>query len=197
MQTIQHDLNIKSRIGLPFPVLLKSKIPRRRKVGLLVLFALGIFVTIIQIIRIQTISSLSNYVDSAHAILWSIIESNMGITITCIPTLAPLVKYFSEKTRTGTGSTPKKPESRYALHTWGNGMRGLGNRGDNEIDITGIPKGESTDRILDTDARGIMKRTDVAVTRHTIHESDSRESGETMGDEQLGVSQPGSSSTGI
>lgn len=182
-------------IGLPFPVLVRSKIPRRRKSALLVLFALGVFVTAIQIIRIQTISSLSNYLDSARAIQWSIIESNIGITITCIPTLAPLVKYFSEKTRTGTGSSSKKPESRYALHPWRNGLRALGSHGNHDTDITRVSLGGSTERILDTN--GIVKRTDVVVTRQSIRKADAGESGDLIEEELLEGPQHGSTSTSV
>ncbi|KAI1371261.1 hypothetical protein F4677DRAFT_314798 [Hypoxylon crocopeplum] len=189
--TICFDLMV---IGLPFPVLVKSKIPRRRKAALLVLFALGIFVTIIQIIRIQTISSLANYLDSANAIQWSIIESNMGITITCIPTLAPLIRYFSEKTRTGTGSASKKPNSRYALHTWGNGIRAFGSHGDHEADTTKIPRGDSTERILDTE--GFLNSTDAAMMKQKMRRSDTPESGE-IEEEQLGVPRKGSTSVSV
>lgn len=109
---------------------------RRRKIALLCLFALGLFVTIVQIIRIQTITNLSNYLDSADAIKWSIVETTVGIIIACVPTLAPLVKYFSEKTRSGgpgddSNNTPARAggEGPYVLHSWRaakNGMIPLG-----------------------------------------------------------------------
>ncbi|PTB62336.1 hypothetical protein BBK36DRAFT_1144774 [Trichoderma citrinoviride] len=88
---------------LPFPILLKLQMKIRRKIALLCLFALGLFVTIVQIIRIQTISNLANYLDSASAIKWSIVETAVGIVIACVPTLAPLITYFSEKTRNSGG----------------------------------------------------------------------------------------------
>ncbi|KAL6898910.1 hypothetical protein GGI43DRAFT_72471 [Trichoderma evansii] len=124
---------------LPFPVLLKLQMKLRRKIALLCLFALGIFVTIVQIIRIQTIASLVNYLDSAEAIKWSIVETNVGIIIACVPTLAPLVTYFSEKTRSGGNSsnTPARPgvDTGFALQSWRvtkNGMRPLGSGVDRE-----------------------------------------------------------------
>jgi hypothetical protein len=77
---------------LPFPVLVKSRIQTRKKLILLGLFGLGLFITIIQIIRIQTVKQLANYVDSAPLILWSAVENNLGIIVANVPTLAPLVK---------------------------------------------------------------------------------------------------------
>lgn len=90
---------------LPFPVLVKSRIQRRKKLVLLGLFGLGLFITVIQIVRIQTVHQLANYVDSAPLILWSAVENNLGIVVANVPTLAPLVKYYSERaTRTGRGT---------------------------------------------------------------------------------------------
>lgn len=152
----------------------------RRKMALLCLFALGIFVTIVQIIRIQTITSLSNYLDSAEAIKWSIVETNVGIVIACVPTLAPLVTYFAEKTRSGGGSsgTPARPggDSGFALQSWRvtkNGMRPLGSGVDRENE------GEkSTENILQgpiasvseasetSDGAGSHEQTSASARRH-------------------------------
>jgi hypothetical protein len=90
---------------LPFPLLVKSRLQTRRKVILLGLFGLGIFITVIQIIRIQTVKQLSNYIDSAPLILWSAVENNLGIIVANVPTLAPLVKYYNERTSRGTGNS--------------------------------------------------------------------------------------------
>ncbi|KAK4127962.1 hypothetical protein N657DRAFT_236459 [Parathielavia appendiculata] len=81
---------------LPFPVLAKSRLQTRKKVILLGLFGLGIFITVTQIVRIQKVKQLANYTDSAPLILWSTVESNLGIIVANVPTLAPLVKYYNE-----------------------------------------------------------------------------------------------------
>lgn len=93
---------------LPLPVLIKAQIQRPRKMILLALFALGIFVTIIQIIRIDTIKNLSNYLNSSISILWSIVETDTGIIIASIPTLPPAVKAVSAKLR---GATTRSKNS--------------------------------------------------------------------------------------
>ncbi|KAK4157504.1 hypothetical protein C8A00DRAFT_11628 [Chaetomidium leptoderma] len=100
--TIVFDVTV---MLLPFPVLLKSRIQTRKKLILLGLFGLGIFITVIQIIRIQTIEQLANYIDSAPLILWSAVENNLGIIVANVPTLAPLVKYYHERTTTGAASS--------------------------------------------------------------------------------------------
>lgn len=105
---------------LPFPVLLKSQIQSRKKLVLLGLFALGIFITIIQIIRIQTIKSLSNYLDSSALIMWSTVENNLGIMVACVPTLGPLFKSFAEKSRSGyyKNTSDRAKASKYGMHSW-------------------------------------------------------------------------------
>ncbi|KAK2008049.1 integral membrane protein [Colletotrichum eremochloae] len=147
---------------LPFPVIITSQIQRRKKAVLLGLFILGVFVTVIQAIRIQTIMSLSNYLDSQQAIRWSVVEACTGVIIACVPPLAPMVKYFAAKSRNasggggGSGGIPRssKPSSPYVLQTWGtkrSGMRPLGAGVDREASLTGTSatKAEdSTENIL-------------------------------------------------
>ena len=82
----------------PFPMLLRAKLPRRKKAILLGIFSLGIFITVIQIFRILTIKSLSDYLDSSKLIMWSMVENNLGIIVGCIPALAPLFRSVLDKT---------------------------------------------------------------------------------------------------
>ncbi|KAM7197313.1 Satratoxin biosynthesis SC1 cluster protein 4 [Naviculisporaceae sp. PSN 640] len=89
---------------IPFPALLESHIQNRKKFVLLGLFGLGLFITVIQLVRIQTIRRLVNPVDTAPLILWSTVENNLGVIIAVIPTLGPLVKYFNENANLGEGS---------------------------------------------------------------------------------------------
>ncbi|KAK8138628.1 hypothetical protein PG984_002008, partial [Apiospora sp. TS-2023a] len=166
---------------LPFPTFYASKIQNRKKVVLLGLFALGIFITIIQMFRIQTIKSLANYLDSAKLIMWSTIENNLGIIVTCIPTLAPLMKYFSERTRRGTtgGITGYGRNSAHALNTWkdaglggGDDLQCLSSHADREIDISGSKPAESQENILE--GLGIVRKTEVTVVRQPSMEAYNR-----------------------
>ncbi|EAW15669.1 putative integral membrane protein (Pth11) [Aspergillus fischeri NRRL 181] len=77
-------------IALPLPVLITLRLQRRQKAALVAVFALGFFVTIIQIIRIFTIKNLKTYTDSQPIVLWSVIEISLGVIISCIPTYGPL-----------------------------------------------------------------------------------------------------------
>ncbi|KAF0327441.1 hypothetical protein K4K61_011908 [Colletotrichum sp. SAR11_59] len=174
---------------LPFPVLATSKIQKRKKFVLLGLFGLGAFITVIQIIRIQTVHSLANYLDSAPLIMWSTVENNLGIIVTCVPTLAPLVKYFNEKSRSGSRSNKYggasgygrsaatgngNVGSRYALQSWRPGMSGMQplssgiDRNETEVGIEGgSRRGKSSDdgsTDYHLDAPVIVKKTEFVVT---------------------------------
>ncbi|KZL75305.1 integral membrane protein, partial [Colletotrichum tofieldiae] len=181
---------------LPFPVLATSKIQKRKKFVLLGLFGLGAFITVIQIIRIQTVHALANYLDSAPLIMWSSIENNLGIIVCCVPTLAPLVKYFNEKSRSGSrsnkygaasgyGRTGQSGNvgSRYALQSWRPGMSGMQplssgtDRNEQELGVQSSRIGKGSDdgsADYHLDAPVIVKKTEFVVT------SDPREPGQAI-----------------
>ncbi|KAH9905284.1 integral membrane protein [Xylariomycetidae sp. FL2044] len=92
--TIVFDFNV---MFLPFPVLIKSQIQTRKKVVLLGLFALGFFVTVIQIVRIAHIRDLRDALRSSTIVLWSAVEVHLGVVCACVPVLSPLLKVFREK----------------------------------------------------------------------------------------------------
>ncbi|KAL2071825.1 hypothetical protein VTL71DRAFT_13060 [Oculimacula yallundae] len=114
---------------LPIPVLTGMRLPSRQKTILILTFCLGIFVTIVDVVRIyylqqavdnQSIanSRLGTGVDFAWtastALMWSAVEVNVGIICACIPTLKPLVKrilpsMITDRTRSSNGT--EKSES--------------------------------------------------------------------------------------
>ncbi|KAK5634600.1 hypothetical protein RRF57_010313 [Xylaria bambusicola] len=98
---------------LPLPVLTGMRLPPRQKIILIMTFALGIFITIVDVVRIyylqKAISDASSISsgrqdptatfgvspefawNASLALLWSAVEVNVGITCACIPTLKPLI----------------------------------------------------------------------------------------------------------
>jgi hypothetical protein len=160
---------------LPFPVLVESQIQKRKKIALLALLALGVFITIIQVIRIQTVKNLENYLDSGSLIMWSTVENNLGIIVASIPTLAPLFKYYTEKSQKTSSRSGSRSRSRslLALKTLRNTRQGsvpLGSSGDRQTRITG-PLGGGSEECILGDVGVITKRTEVTVTSDTPRES--------------------------
>jgi hypothetical protein len=66
-------------IALPLPVLWKLQLHPKQKALLVCLFALGFFVTVIQIIRIHTVWDLKTYTDSKNIVIWSCVEISLGV----------------------------------------------------------------------------------------------------------------------
>ncbi|KAI0108471.1 MFS general substrate transporter [Daldinia grandis] len=99
-------------LALPLPVLTSMRLPRRQKIILIFTFTLGIFVTIVDVVRIyyleQAITQVSSTASSnpeatfgnssqfawnaSFSLMWSAVEVNAGIICACIPTLKPLVR---------------------------------------------------------------------------------------------------------
>lgn len=67
-------------IALPLPVLWKLQLRLKQKALLVCLFALGFFVTVIQIIRILTVWDLKTYTDSKKIVIWSCVEISLGVS---------------------------------------------------------------------------------------------------------------------
>lgn len=97
---------------LPIPILTGMRMAHKQKTLLVLPFALGIFVTVVDIVRIYFIqqtgdaTGIAEYTNGRtikpqfdkdfpyHAsltIMWSAVEINVGITCACIPALKPLV----------------------------------------------------------------------------------------------------------
>lgn len=98
-------------LALPIPVLTGMRLPSRQKTILVLTFTVGIFVTIVDVIRIyylqQAITSVpvgrsgdpesrfggqTDFAWNASlSLMWSAVEVNVGMTCACVPTLKPLV----------------------------------------------------------------------------------------------------------
>lgn len=98
-------------LALPIPVLTGMRLPRRQKYILVFTFSLGVFVTIVDVVRIyylqQAISAVPTttstdpkaiFGDSPQfawnasiSLMWSAVEVNVGMICACIPTLKPLI----------------------------------------------------------------------------------------------------------
>ncbi|KAL2152655.1 hypothetical protein VTH82DRAFT_5839 [Thermothelomyces myriococcoides] len=98
-------------LALPIPVLTSMQLPPRQKTILVLTFGLGIFVTVVDVVRIYYLQQAidqgsTNCSDNPKAIfgqtadfswnaslslMWSAVEVNVGIICACIPTLKPLI----------------------------------------------------------------------------------------------------------
>ncbi len=159
-------------------MLLKSQLQPRKKAIILGLFSLGIFITIIQIIRILTIKALTTAIDSSQLIMWSMVENNLGMIVASIPPLSPLVRSFKERSSADRSKQGKGSRGMsYALQTIGNGNRdrnghvvlGSGHDNDSKDHNVVISGGQmdngSEEYIFQTSEQGIYQKTEITITQ--------------------------------
>jgi fucose permease len=103
---------------LPMPVLTSMRLPRKQKTILVITFGFGVFVAVVDVVRIAYLQSAArnnlediedsnpasgadsrNQVDdfswyAALSFMWSAIEINIGVMCACVPALKPLVSRF-------------------------------------------------------------------------------------------------------
>ncbi|KAI4242737.1 MAG: hypothetical protein LQ352_007180 [Teloschistes flavicans] len=75
---------------LPIPLLLKLNINLKKKIALCGVFLLGLLTTVCSVMRMVQIIAIARSGNSTMLVLWGVIEVNVGIILTCIPTLGPL-----------------------------------------------------------------------------------------------------------
>ncbi|KAK2739487.1 hypothetical protein FQN55_009452 [Onygenales sp. PD_40] len=92
--SISSDLAI---LILPMPVIKSLRLPQRAKIGLMTIFALGIFVCITSVLRALTLDLAATNPDiiwsATNSSMWTVTETNIAIICACMPTYkAPLAK---------------------------------------------------------------------------------------------------------
>ncbi|KAI1654046.1 hypothetical protein F4813DRAFT_372885 [Daldinia decipiens] len=182
---------------LPMQPILRSNLPPKQKWALMIVFALGIFVTITSILRMQTIDFSSTSSDPTYDVAsstWTVIEENVAIICACLPMckgplnwLFPSV-FMSTSKRTSSSYQPGQPTINSGRNYWAptrgdsemlntrvtsvQGCKSTGSRNSQEymLEDTG-----SLDRSSDVDeVRGIRKVIQYDITVHTS--GDSKES---------------------
>ncbi|OAA79366.1 integral membrane protein [Akanthomyces lecanii RCEF 1005] len=103
---------------LPIPVLLKLNIRLEKKLGLMGIFALGLFTTLCSILRYTQINRIQyGDHDSTMLVVWGVIEFNVGNMVSSLPFLAPVClrkakDYRTKHSKYAYGSHGDKSKSR-------------------------------------------------------------------------------------
>jgi len=104
-------------IILPMPVLRRLNLATRQKQALMGIFAIGGFVCLISILRLQSLISIANSSDPTYdntpAATWSSAELNVGIICSSLPTLRPLISRYLPSLFSAAGSQRLPDQERY------------------------------------------------------------------------------------
>jgi hypothetical protein len=80
---------------LPLPVVSKLQLPRKQKMGIILVFCVGVFVIATSSARLYELSLMVDGDDltktNAEAAVWSSLETNISIICACMPPLHPLI----------------------------------------------------------------------------------------------------------
>lgn len=98
-------------MALPLPVLYNLRINSQQKMGLVVIFCLGLITIIFAIVRVIETNATKTHVDPIWLALWSMIECAVAVIVACLPSLKALIR---------TGGTSKNYNSRGLSNTTAN-----------------------------------------------------------------------------
>ncbi|KAL1634858.1 hypothetical protein SLS58_010487 [Diplodia intermedia] len=116
---------------LPIPFIQRLQMSRAKKLGLCLLFALGLFVCVCSAIRMKALVASTRAVkdttwDSAPAFLWSGIEAAVGLICTCLPSLRWLLSHVIPMLASSAGAGHSSDKNRYYQTGSGSGGGGGG-----------------------------------------------------------------------
>ncbi|KAH8702074.1 hypothetical protein BGW36DRAFT_372151 [Talaromyces proteolyticus] len=167
---------------LPMPLLARLQLNLVRKVGVMLMFALGLFVCVTSIIRInalvQSVATDDPTWGSWEALLWSAIEANCGIICACLPFLKHPLKQLVPKLFTSITSkgTRSRPTYNYKLSA----LSSRGHHGYQQTDDLGnlamSSKGMGSQDPINTIGPGqVMVKTDISLRTEPVHNDEAHE----------------------
>ncbi|KAF2998310.1 hypothetical protein E8E13_007608 [Curvularia kusanoi] len=78
-------------LSLPITQILKLHLGLKKKIGVLLMFGVGAFVTVVSMLRLRSLVHFANTTDMTwdylEASLWSVMECDVGIICTCMPSI--------------------------------------------------------------------------------------------------------------
>lgn len=106
-------------VAMPLPYVWRLHAPLAQRVILAGMFALGFFICIVSIVRLtitmNIVGSKDTTYDLKDFIMWSVVEINIGLVCSCLPSMRPLLRaiglsrLFSSIRSHGTPATPATP----------------------------------------------------------------------------------------
>ncbi|KAK1956059.1 CFEM domain-containing protein [Colletotrichum sublineola] len=154
-------------LGLPLSQLKTLKLHWKKKIGVALMFFIGTFVTVVSILRLQSVvqfaKSQNPTWDQFGVAMWSTVEINVGIICACLPSMRIiLVRLFPKllgTTRTG------GYQAKYYAHSSSNGLSRKHTLG-NEAKISRTQGSDSGGVSSISSPKGIMYTKEYAVDYH-------------------------------
>ncbi|QKX55048.1 uncharacterized protein TRUGW13939_02140 [Talaromyces rugulosus] len=117
-------------LALPLPTIWKLKLPTAQKLGLAVIFSLGVFVTIISVLRIKALLAV-DFEDITWSLPggleWTCLEESIALVNANLPFLRSILKYITPKAfsrQWASGYQPRRSTNRKTDNTTGDETEG-------------------------------------------------------------------------
>jgi hypothetical protein len=160
---------------MPMPLLARLKLDKTRKIGVMLMFALGLFVCVTSVIRMTALVSSVATTDptwgSFDALTWSAIEASCGIICACLPFLKHPIKQIFPRMFTSLGSRKSRSRPTYKLSALSTKMSR--NRSTSQWESLDNYEGGSQDPIAPPNQ--IIMKTDVSVNTHAVIDSEEKD----------------------
>lgn len=144
-------------LALPLYQVFHLKLSWKKKISVTLMFCVGTFVTVMSILRLQSLihfgNSLNATWDQTDASNWSTIEINVGIFCACLPSLRKILIRFFPSIQGSTAANTSEYHAKY-----GNGYAPGGPVSGNKSNAVGSRLGSS-------DAAGVLGRSGIAYTK--------------------------------
>ncbi|KAJ5291235.1 hypothetical protein N7478_000486 [Penicillium angulare] len=105
-------------MALPIPYIIKLQLPVGRKVGLIVAFSLGLFVSAISMVRVVSLMRI-NFADVTYTLpiplMWSIVEEQLAIVAANVPLLRPVFSAITPSRWLGSSDRGTGPSYDFGL----------------------------------------------------------------------------------
>jgi hypothetical protein len=164
---------------LPVPRLMKLQVTdKRRKVGVVLTFLVGLFVTACSVVRLQYLTQIGNYSNATYHYndigIWSGIEGDVGVICACMPSIAgPIMYFFRNKVSSKLTSSSKSgshSHSRLSARITGDskGVSRLASRESDRDDVELEPRKQQSTQ---THNKGAIEKTTVTSMYQTSEQS--------------------------
>lgn len=161
---------------LPVPKLMKLQVrDTRRKVGVVLTFLVGLFVTLCSIIRLKYLAQIGQYTNATYHYndigLWSGLEGDVGVICACMPSIAGPILYFFRETVAKKLSSASKSGSHSRMSsriTGDKGVARLHSRASDHGDVELANRSEEA-----TDKKSGIQKTTVTSMYNLPHEGSS------------------------
>ncbi|TVY80510.1 Satratoxin biosynthesis SC1 cluster protein, partial [Lachnellula suecica] len=167
-------------ILLPLPAIMALKLSTKQKIGLMIIFMLGIFGCLVSILRLRSIYTTSHSKDvpwdGVGSAIWSNIEVNVVIICASLPTIKPLVSKIFPRLLSSTKSTGLSGTARTSRSGFGNTSKSI------QLHDFDLPpatettiEARRTSKDLGNSRRKSNSGDTITVTISVLHEMESKE----------------------